>query len=65
MYDMPTYPANLCPLSRRVEFAYLRENFGESIGKAIEATFGGSVRQRSAEHFDCMLSEEQRIDKAI
>jgi len=56
------YAANLCPLSVWVEFAGFRENFGESIGELIEAMLRSAVRQRSAEHLDGMLGEQERID---
>jgi hypothetical protein len=58
-YAMPTYPANLCPLSGRPEFAGLREDLGQPIGEPVEAVSRRAVRQGSAEHFDCVLSEEQ------
>src|SRR4051812_30202859 len=64
-YDMATYPANLCPLSGRVEFAGLREDLGQAIGEPVEAVPRRARRQGSAEHFDCMLSKEQRVNNAI
>jgi hypothetical protein len=53
-----TYPANLCPLCGRMEFAGLCEDLGEPIGKAVEAVSRRAVRQGSAEHLDRMLSKE-------
>jgi hypothetical protein len=38
LQELSTYPANLCPLSRRVEFTGFREDLGQSIGKSVEAT---------------------------
>src|SRR5690349_10955345 len=35
--DIPTYPANLCPLFRRAEFACNCEDFGKAVGDAIKA----------------------------
>jgi hypothetical protein len=64
-YESLTYPANLCPLSGRVEFAHFGENLGESIGKAVEAVSRRSLGQGSAEHFDCMLGKEQGVNNAI
>ena len=59
IYGSSTYPANLCPLSGWVEFAGFRENLGQPIGKPVEAVSRRGIRQGSAEHFDCVLSEEQ------
>ena len=53
------------PAMRLVEFAGFREDFGESIGELVEATFRRAVRQRTAEHLDGMLSEQQRIDDTV
>ena len=65
MADMPTYPANLCPLSGRVEFAGFGENLCQPIGEPVEAVSRRAVRQGSAEHLDCVLSEEQRVNNAV
>ena len=62
---MPTYPANLCPLSERAEFAGFREDLGQPIRKAVEAVSRGSVGQGPAEHLNCVLSKEQRVNNAI
>ena len=59
------YPANLCPLSSGVEFASLGEDFGQPIGKPIEAASRRAVWQGSTEHLDCVLSEEQGVDNTI
>ena len=59
------YPANLCPLSGRPEFAGFRENLGQPIGEPVEAVSRRAVRQGSAEHFDCVLSKQQRVNNAI
>jgi hypothetical protein len=59
------YPANLCPLSCWVEFAGLGEDLGQAVGKPIEAASGRAVWEGSPEHFECVLSEEQRIDDAV
>jgi hypothetical protein len=40
------YAANLCRLSRRVEFAGFSKDFGESIGELIETMLRNAVRQR-------------------
>jgi hypothetical protein len=60
-----TYPANLCPLSERAEFAGFREYLGQPIRKAVEAVFRRSVGQGPAEHLDRVLSKEQRVNNAI
>ena len=65
LYGMPTYPANLCPLSERAEFAGFREDLGQPIRKAVEAVFRRSVGQGPAEHLDRVLSKEQRVNNAI
>jgi hypothetical protein len=39
------YAANLCPLSRRFEFAGFREDFGESIGELLNTMLRSAVRQ--------------------
>ena len=63
--DLATYPANLCPLSEGFEFAGFREDFGQPIGKAVEAVSRRAVGQGSAEHLDCVLRIEQRVNNAI
>ena len=63
--EMPTYTANLCRLFRRVEFAGFREDFGQPIGESVETASRRAIRQRSTEHFDCVLSKEQRVNNAI
>jgi hypothetical protein len=60
-----SYTANLCPLSRGVELTGFCEDLGESIGELIETVLRGAVRQRTTEHLDGMLSEQQRIDYAV
>jgi hypothetical protein len=35
--EMPTYPANLCPLLWRPEFSDCGEDLGQAIGKSIKA----------------------------
>jgi hypothetical protein len=40
------------------------EDLGESIGELVEAMLGSAVRQRTAEHLDGVLGEQQRIDDA-
>ena len=59
------YAANLCPLSRDLELAGFCEDFGESIGELIETMLGSAVRQRTAEHLDGVLGEQQRIDETV
>ena len=59
------YPANLCPLSCGVEFAGCGENFGQAVGKPIEAPSRRAVRQRATEHLNGVLSEEERIDSTF
>jgi hypothetical protein len=61
-YGLPTYTANLCPLWGRAESASLGEDFGEAIGKSIEAASRRAIRQGPTEHLDRMLSEEQRVN---
>jgi len=56
------YPANLCPLLGRVQFAGLGEDFGKSIGELIETMFRSAIRQRATEHLNGVLGEEPRID---
>src|ERR1700680_3624539 len=51
---MATYPANLCPLFGRAEFAGFREHLGQPIGEPVEAVSRRAVRQGSTEHFDCV-----------
>ena len=65
MREKSPYAANLCPLSARVEFAGFREDFGESIGELIETMLRSAVWQRTTEHLDGMLSEQQRIDDTV
>ena len=75
VYNLPTpgsqvdekrpYPANLCPLFGGAEFAGFGENLGEPIGEPIETMSGLAVRQRTAEHLNGVLSEEQRIDNTF
>jgi len=65
LVEFMTYPANLCPLSWWGEFAGLREDLGQPIGKAVEAVSRRAVRQGSAEHLDRMLSEEQRVNNTV
>src|SRR3954470_24492723 len=62
---MTPYVANLCPLSGWIEFARFDEDFGEPIGELIETMFGSAVRQRTTEHLDGMLGEQQRIDDTV
>jgi hypothetical protein len=62
---MATYLANLCPLSGRAEFAGFGEDLDQPIRESIEAASRRAVRQGSAEHFDCVLSKEQRVNNAI
>jgi len=52
------YPANLCPLSCRVEFAGFGKNLGQPIGELIEAMSRRAVRERATEHLDSVLGEE-------
>jgi multidrug efflux pump len=40
----PTYPANLCPLFGRAEFARYCEDFGKTVGDAVQAATRGAVR---------------------
>src|SRR5207244_1402338 len=49
----------------RVEFAGCGEDFGESIGELVETMLRSAVRQRTTEHLDGMLSEQQRIDDTV
>ena len=63
--DIATYPANLCPLFGRAEFAGFREDLGQPIGEPVEAVSRRALRHRSTEHFDCVLSKEQRVHNAI
>ena len=65
VYEWATYPANLCPLFGWAEFAGFREDLGQPIGEPVEAVSRRPVRQGSTEHFDCVLSEEQRVNNAI
>jgi hypothetical protein len=60
-----TYPANLCPLSGWGEFAGFREDFGQSIGKPIEAVSRRALREGTTEHFDGVLSKEERVKNTI
>ena len=62
---LATYPANLCPLFGRAEFAGFREDLGQSIGESVEAASRRAVGQGSTEHLDCVLSEEQRVNNAV
>jgi hypothetical protein len=62
---LPTYPANLCQLFGRAEFAGRREDLGQPIGEPVEAASRRAVRQGSTEHFDCVLSKEQRVNDTI
>src|SRR5262245_40390129 len=62
---MSPYMANLCPLFDWVEFAGFREDFRESISKLIEAVLPSAIRQRSPEHLDGMLGEQERIDDTV
>jgi hypothetical protein len=50
---------------RRVEFAGFGEDFGQPIGKSIEAASRRAIRQGSPEHLDCVLSEEQRVNNTV
>jgi hypothetical protein len=59
------YTENLCPLSRGVELAGFCEDFAESIGELIETMLGSAVRQRTTEHLDGVLGEQQRIDDTV
>src|SRR5258706_4282857 len=59
------YTANLCPLSVWVELAGFHEDFGETIGQLVETMLRIAVRQRTTEHLDGMLSEQQRIDDTV
>ena len=65
MSEKSPHTANLCPLSGRVELAGFREDFGQSVGKLIETMLRSAIRQRTTEHFDGMLSEQQRIDDTV
>src|SRR5215813_2564393 len=65
MSEKSPYAANLCPLSRGVELACFCEDLGESIGELIETMLGNAVLQRTTEHLDGMLGEQQRIDDAL
>jgi spore coat protein A len=56
---------NLCPLSAWVELSCFREDLGESIGELIETVLRSAVRQRTTEHLDGMLGEQQRIDDTV
>ena len=63
--ELSPYTANLCPLRVWVELAGFREDFDESIGELVETMLLSAVRQRTAEHLDGMLSEQQRIDDTV
>jgi hypothetical protein len=63
--ESATYPANLCPLFALAEFAGFREDLGQPIGEPFEAVSRRALRQGSMEHFDCVLSKEQRVHNAI
>jgi hypothetical protein len=47
------------------ELSDFSKDFGEAIGKAIEAPTRMTVAQSSAEHFQSVLCDEQRIDDTI
>ena len=64
-FELLTYPANLCPLFGWAELAGFGEDFGQPIGKAVEAASRRAVRQGSTEHLDCVLREEQRVNNAV
>ena len=65
MAVLSPYTANLCPLSVGIEFAGFGQDFGQSIRESIEAMLRRAVWQRATEHFDGMLSEQQRVDDAF
>jgi hypothetical protein len=62
---LPTNLANLCPLSRRVEFSGFGEDLGQPVRKSIEAASRRAIWQRPSEHLHCMLSEEQRVNDTV
>jgi hypothetical protein len=64
-FSSATYPANLCPLFGRAEFAGFGENLGQPIRKSVEAVSRRALRHGATEHFDCVLSEEQRVNDTI
>ena len=45
--------------------ASLGEDFGNAIREAAEAASRRAIRQGPTEHFDRMLSEEQRVNDAV
>jgi hypothetical protein len=57
MSEKSPYTANLCPLCLGFEFARFREDFGEPIGKLVEAMLRIAIRQRTTERLDGMLGE--------
>ena len=65
MAVLSPYTANLCPLCVGLKLAGFCEDFGEPIGELIEAMLVSAARQRAAEHFDGMLSEQQRINDTV
>src|ERR1700724_4664422 len=65
MDEKSPYTANLCPLSVWLELAGFREDFDESIGELVETVLRSAVRQRTTEHLDGMLSEQERIDDTV
>jgi hypothetical protein len=65
MSEKSPYTANLCPLSGWFELPGFPNDFGQSVREVVEAMLRRAVRQRTPEHLDGMLSEQQRIDDTI
>ena len=65
MYDVATYPANLCPLFWRFVLAEFGKDLGQAIGKAIKTMSKRAVQQRPAEHFHGVLGEQQRVHNTV
>jgi hypothetical protein len=59
--DKPTYPANLCPLFRCAEVACNCEDFGETVGDAVQTAARSAVRQGAPEHLYQVLSGQQGV----
>jgi hypothetical protein len=48
-----------------LEFAYLGEDFGESVCEPVEARAGIAVWERAAQHQHEMLSNEHGVDEPV
>ena len=59
--DIPTYPANLCLLCGRLEFADLRKDLGERINETIQCATRGPVRQGAPVHLEDVLRRQHGI----